>query len=246
MKYISIIVTILLFNSSIFAQMRKTKDSNPVVIETNLKGTGIEFEIEFLEGPEIYYPLLAIWLEDTNGNYIQTLYVAQSIAKGVFNFGKAEKDHWISAPKRQPAALPYWGHKRGIQAPDGFYLPTPENPIADAYTGATPIGDFILSSKADSFLPEQFNILMEINQSWDWNKYWTNNKFPDNKYYKTSAQPALVYCVKIDQNKDQKEYEMKAIGHSHYSGKDGNLYKDLSTLTTALEIVDKIIVSIKK
>ena len=38
---------------------------------------------------------------------------------------------------------------------------------------------------------------------------------------------------------------MKIIGHSHYSGKDGNLYPDLSTLTTAVQIVKSIKVVIE-
>jgi hypothetical protein len=88
--------------------------------------------------------------------------------------------------------------------------------------------------------------LFEINQSWDWNEYWTNSKFPDDEQYKTSSQPALIYEAIIDLNSGNKEYEMQAIGHSHYSGKDGNLYTDLSTITTALEIVNKIIIRIKK
>jgi len=39
---------------------------------------------------------------------------------------------------------------------------------------------------------------------------------------------------------------MKAIGHSHYSGKTGELFPDLSTITTALQIADSIIVRIKR
>jgi hypothetical protein len=37
-----------------------------------------------------------------------------------------------------------------------------------------------------------------------------------------------------------KEYTMVPIGHSHYSGKDGSLTMDLSTITTALEITESI------
>jgi hypothetical protein len=228
------------------AQKKDQDKYDPYIFETNINGQGIEIEIEFHQGPEFYYPLIAAWLEDTSGNYIQTLYVAQSIAKGVFIFGQVKDNRWVRESKRRPAALPYWGHKYGFQAEDGYYLPTLENPVADAYTGATPTTDFILKSKSDSELPQKFKILFEINQSWDWNEYWTNSKFPDDEQYKTSSQPALIYEAIIDLNSGNKEYEMQAIGHSHYSGKDGNLYTDLSTITTALEIVNKIIIRIKK
>lgn len=246
MKYL-VLISILLsavFNSN--AQKKNQKEFNPVLLETNLPGNGLGIEIEFREGPEIYYPLLAIWIEDVEGNYIQTLYVAESIAKGVFDYGKIKDNRWVRESKRRPAALPYWSHKRGIQADDGFYIPTAENPIADAYTGATPTGDFILKTKSDTILPEKFKLLLEINQSWDWNEYWTNSKYPDDEHYKTSSQPALVYAMEIDLNSQQDQYEMKAIGHSHYSGKTGELFTDLSTITTALKIIDQVVVRIKK
>ena len=42
----------------------------------------------------------------------------------------------------------------------------------------------------------------------------------------------------------KRKYEMVAVGHSHYSGKDGGLYPELGTLTTALKIADKITVKV--
>jgi hypothetical protein len=38
---------------------------------------------------------------------------------------------------------------------------------------------------------------------------------------------------------------MVPVGHSHYSGKTGEIFPDLSTLTTALRIADSIIVRVK-
>ena len=240
-------LAMLFFSANLLAQKKRTKlkEYNPVILQSNSGGQGIEFEIELHKGDEFYYPLLAIWIEDMSGNYIQTIYVAQSIAKGVFVYGQVKDNRWQKESTRRPAALPYWGHKYGFKAEDGFYLPTPGNPVADAYTGATPTDEFLLKSRADDELPVKFRILFEINQSWDWNEFWTNNKFPEDKEYKTSAQPALVYAVDIDLSLKHKEFIMKPIGHSHYSGKTGELFTDLSTLTTALEIVDKIVIKIK-
>jgi len=241
-----IIIALALFTMITKAQQPEKEKSDKYILATNQQGEGTEIEIYFMEGPAFYYPLMAIWVEDMDGNYLQTLYVAESIAKGVFNYGEIRDNRWVNGAKRRPAALPYWGHKRGVKANDGLYLPTPQNPIADAYTGATPTSGFVLKTKADNPLPVHFKVLFEINQSWDWNKYWTNNKFPDDEHYKTSSQPAVVYAATIDLKSEQEIYEMKPIGHSHYSGKDGNLYPDLSTLTTALQIADKIRVKIKK
>jgi hypothetical protein len=97
----------------------------------------------------------------------------------------------------------------------------------------------------DKDLSGVFNVLLEINQPWDWNEYWNNSKYLDDYEYKTSAQPAVVYQVTIEINGDEKETEMKVIGHSHYAGKDGKLYPDTSTLTTALQIAGKIVVKVE-
>lgn len=215
------------------------------VITSNQQGTGQNIKLEFKKGNGHNHPLMAVWVEDTSGNYLQTLYVAKSIATGIFNYGDASTGQWTQGEKRRPAALPYWSHKRGIKAEDGLYLPTPDHPIADAYTGATPKSDFELKTRMDEDEPKVFNILFEINQPWDWNEYWSNAKYPDDYEYKTSSQPALVYEATIDLNSGKKRYEMKLIGHSHYSGKNGELFEDTSTLTTALEIAKSIFVIIE-
>ena len=108
--------------------------------------------------------------------------------------------------------------------------------MADAYTGATPDGDFGVTTRFDKPISGKFRILFEINQTWDWNEYWTNNKYPDDEEYKTSCQPALVYMCEIDTDNPEPEYKLRVIGHSHYSGRDGRLYTDISTMTTALQI----------
>ncbi len=90
----------------------------------------------------------------------------------------------------------------------------------------------------------KFRVLFEINQTWDWNEFWTNNKFPDDEEYKTSCQPALVYLAIIDLHNPEDEYVMEIIGRSHHSGANGELYGDLETLTTALHIAEEIVVRI--
>lgn len=213
--------------------------------ETNVEGKGQPMRLEFTKGKHHNHPLMAIWVEDTLGNYIQTLYVAQSIATGIFKYGDASAGEWTKGEIRRPAALPYWAHKRGIIAEDGLYLPTPDKPVPDAYTGATPKSDFDLKTRLDKDGQKVFNILFEINQPWDWNEYWSNAKYPDDYEYKSSSQPALVYQATIDLNAEKKKYEMQLIGHSHYSGKTGELFEDTSTITTALEIAKEITVIIE-
>ena len=87
---------------------------------------------------------------------------------------------------------------------------------------------------------------MEINQPWDWNEYWNNTRYPDDVNYKASCQPSLIYAADLDLTLETSTFELKLIGHGHYSGGDGILYPDLSTFTTALEITGKVTVSVKK
>ena len=209
---------------------------------TNQKGEGEWLEIHFRGGSEHNHPLMAAWIEDTSGNFIQTLYVAESIAKGVFGHGDKTTGKWLPGPIRRPAALPYWAHSRGVLESDGLYIPTQETAIPDAYTGATPQAHFVLQARADKKLPDAFYILFEINQSWDWNEYWTNNRYLDDEDYKTSCQPALVYKTYISESERNSIMKLKLVGHSHYSGENGELYTDLSTITTAREITESIYV----
>jgi hypothetical protein len=213
---------------------------------TNVKGKGELLEIDFQRGPEHNHPLMVVWIEDIDGNYIQTLYVAESIAKGVFGHGDKTTGKWLPGPIRRPAALPVWAHSRGVQEEDGLYIPTEETAIPDAYTGATPPAHFILLARADNTLPEKFYVYFEINQTWDWNKFWTNNKYPDDDDYKTSCQPALVYRALISKSEMNGPKSLELIGHSHYNGSNGEIDSDLSTITTAKEITKSISVRIIK
>lgn len=215
-------------------------------IETNVNGVGNSLLFEFEIGENHNHPTMAIWLEDMNENYVQTLYVTQSVAIGIFGHGEKQQNEWRHepGPVKRPATLPYFLHKRNVKADDGTYLPSPENPIADAYSGATPKASFILNSKTNNVLEGKYRVLFEVNQPWDWNEYWHNSLYPDDFNYKTSCQPAIVYAVTINFT-EKGEYYLNPIGHSHYSGQNGNLFTNLSSITTAFRIFDSIKIVIK-
>jgi hypothetical protein len=202
--------------------------------------SGVPFEIHFQRGKYHNHPLMVFWIEDLEGNYIRTLYIAHSIGKGVFRYGATEEGHWKPGEIQRPASLPYWAHKRGVMNEFGNYIPSPGMPVPDAVTGPTPKRNFILQTNTGKSTPEPFVLKMEINQTWDFNEYWTNGKFPGNDEYQTSCQPALVYEVKIDPAGGVREYILKPVGHSHYDGSDGSLTKDLGTITTALDIAREV------
>lgn len=243
---LSALSSMLIISSYSCSTTENTAGTSQVeTISTNVDGRGLSIEVDFTKGESHNHPLMAIWLEDKDGKYIETLYVAESIGKGIFQHGDRSKGFWQPGEVRRPAALPYWGHKRGVIAPDGYYLPTVKDPMPDAVTGPTPAGNFNLESRSSIQTPRIFNVLLEINQSWDWNEYWTNNKYPGNVNYMTSSQPSLVYQATINLDSPVKEYVMKPIGHGHFSGADGSLTTDLSTLTTALQIAESVKVTVE-
>lgn len=225
----------------------KQKAETVTVVISNQDGLGYSFEMNVTRGKAHHYPLMAAWIEDLNGTYIQTLYVARSVAKGEYDHADASLGEWKSGPLRRAATLPYWAHKYNSVANNDNVFPSPAAPVPDAYTGATPAGSFKLQSKSDALFGKPFRIWFEINQFFDFNNFWTNSKYPDDADYKTSGQPALIFVSDvIDPDKLPQTNTLRPIGHSHYSGKDGGLYISLETLTTARQIVKEISVTVKK
>ncbi len=225
---------------------RKT-ESNPTLINTSPANGIQDIEIEFQKGNAFNHPSFAIWAEDVEGNFIETLYATKYVATGQFRYSELDAGKWKNEPgeARRPATLPYWAHKRNIKAPDGLYIPSSETAVPDALTSATPKTSFTLHTSSSYSDKNKFNILFEINQAWDSNEFWTNSKFADDPNYYTSLQPALVYSVTVDRNEKTKEYHMNPIGHSHPTGANGDLFTDITTLTSAKDIAHKIIVRLK-
>ena len=209
------------------------------------------FEIELKKGQSYEYPLIAVWIEDSLDNYLQTIYISKTIGSGTYRMAKQAGNKWVSGKLRRPEALPRWSHQRGIKAEDGLFVPLYNSIDLDGVSGATPGNNFIISTGTDISLPSHFKIYFEINESFDWNEYYSKNSFPDDTIYSGSGnvgQPALVYSTEISTDKldEQKYYLMKIVGHSHYSGGNGKIYTNLDSITTALDIVDRLLVRIEK
>ena len=233
------ILSLIFILSLMFFGCTSTRDNRQTMLSISLDASSDlpAMSIRFYKGKAFNHPSFALWLEELSGEYIRTLYVTKSYASGIFGHEMINDSVWkkTPGPSYQPAALPYWTHKKGLIG--GKYLiPTPEHPFVDAYTGATPKQDFEL--KLSSKPLKNFRILLEVNQPWDWNDYWTNGKFPENKAYAHSAQPSIVYAVEI--NDLQHEFYLNPIGHGSPTGEDGNLYTDLFTLSTAQHIFSMI------
>lgn len=188
------------------------------------------------------HPTFVIWQENSEGQIIKTLFITKSYATGIFGHENIGDTAWNNKPGKstQPAALPYWTYKKGLI--DGKVLvPTPDHPYVDAFSGATPKADFSINSIIEKI--DNTRILMEVNQPWDWNDFWTNDKYPQSESYKHSAQPSVVYAVNL--NYDDTVYYLNPIGHGDPRGLTGKLYTDLSTLTSAKDIFKQLKITLK-
>ena len=220
-----------------------TGESIVVAQDPNLSGTSPQIVISLNKGKSFNHPTFVIWEEDMDRNYMRTLYITKSYASGIFGHEMVGDSIWLNkaGSSYQPAALPYWTHRKGL-IEDKYTIPTPEHPFVDAYTGATPDDNFQFEINVNS-KENQYRIVLEVNQTWDWNTYWTNNKYPNSPSYKHSAQPSVIYAVVI--NKEDSTFYLNPIGHGDPKGESGKLFTNLNTLTTAKEIFNSVKVEIK-
>jgi hypothetical protein len=183
-------------------------------------------------------PQFAIWLEDTRGNYISTVFATHKIAT----------EGWkANNGNRRKEALPYWCHQRGVVYEDGLLLPTKENPLTDGITGATPKENKTLQLSLEDFT-EPVVIKAEFNHSIDFNEYFPEDAKEGDANYSGgdmgSGQPAVIYSGTL--NPGANELELQMIGYSSADGTNGNVNDDMEKLSTAKTIVGKIRVTIEK
>lgn len=224
------------------------------IVEMEL-GNDIQLTIDLLRSEHYWHPQMAIWTEDTAGNFVETVFVSKATAKGLFfggrskeNFKNFDQNKEASGGYRRVNALPVWSHKRDVQYEDGLYVPTVNAPLPDAITGATLTDNFHLLSSVN--YSSKFHLKIELNVAFDDNEYYSEYDFPEDKVFHNGTgqlgQPSIIFDALIDMNDAKDYYLMELIGHGHRSGQTGELNKDLSTLTTALEIVERIVVGVKR
>lgn len=172
-------------------------------------------------------PQIAIWVEDTEGNYIHTLYATEKITTK--NWAKAPSDRASKIERME--ALPVWTHK--AQRNQATF---------DAVSAATPKGGATLNTQAQ-VLSGPFLIWAEVNMSTDFNAFYPKEAKKGDANYSGgemgSGQPALLYGASVDLAAGR-SYTLALSGHSSVDGSDGLLYGDLSTITTASDIIDRI------
>lgn len=180
-------------------------------------------------------PQIAVWTEDLSGNYLSTIYVSRKIAT----------QGWLMAKgNRRKEALPHWCHSRGVVYQDGLYLPDKAHPLPDRISGATPTKSFDLKLKNSE--RQHFVVKIEVNHSTDFNEYYPKNAKEGDAGYsggkEGSGQPALIYRAEVNLTGDTNIFEAVLTGHSSPDGSDGEIHTDMDRLTSALNILKRIIV----
>jgi hypothetical protein len=136
-------------------------------------------------------PQFAIWVEDTSGNYLSTVFVTYKIAAEGWQANKGN---------RRKESIPHWCHQRGMVYDDGLFLPTKEQPLTDGITGATPKEDKTIQITPVN-LEKPFVIKAEFNHSVDFNDCFPKDaKEGDDRYSggdQGSGQPAVVYAATV-------------------------------------------------
>jgi len=210
--------------------------------------------VELRAGQQFWFPQVAIWITDTAGHYMKTLFVTHSTAKGEFyggrtkqNFKEFDQSMGNEMEIHRVDALPYWSYQHGVQAEDGLFAPTRNHPLPDGISGATADGSMLLHSKVDTDQP--FKLHVELNVAFDDNRFYSAYDFPEDTLYHSGTglmgQPSVVYTTTIYPHHQTKHYLLQYQGHTHPT-QYGPLTSDTEKLTTALEILDLGLVSLRK
>ena len=172
-------------------------------------------------------PQFALWIQNGNGNFSQTIFATK----------KASNKKWIFAPKDgRPESLPVWYNSCKTSS-----ILESENEI-DAVTSATPKGSFEIARKIQLAEGEKYFVFAEVNKSFDYNEFYPKDADKNSTEYSgVNGQPSAVYRAELSfENPDA---ELELVGTGSLDGKSGSVEYKTETLTTAKNLVEKIVVS---
>jgi hypothetical protein len=230
------------------APKRTTYDT----ITLDRSGAGPLLTVDVKAGPYFLYvepehgweitPQIAVWTQDEAGRFLETLYVTRD--EGRAGYDEKDEKHTLSP---RPAALPVWAHRLGVQR-GATPLLDRHAPAPDVVSAASPEDNVYLVARAHVPFPARFAVLLEVNSSFDYNDYYRRDSFPDEPAYAEGgnpAQPSVVYRAWIEPD-GPRFVVMTPIGHGHHAGADGRIDPDLSRLTTALDILERVVVDVRR
>jgi len=175
---------------------------------------------------------LAVWLTDEQGNFVDTVYVTRKIAQKGLGNRKGQLDAKLGGARA--SSLPVWAHARGVDYGDGNFYPPKDKALPDAITSATPkAGEFVWTWRPQKRLgPGKYSFFVEVNKSFD--------KSEQHKYSWYRGQPSVVWKGVLPVGVEVSKGSAAIIGHGDVDGADGKINPDVSTLTTALGLIESV------
>jgi hypothetical protein len=125
--------------------------------------------------------------------------------------------------------LPVWNHKRQ-------YSIAEQIDIVSSATPKSSVKVFVDNNLLTN--GQEYNVYLEINHSFNYNDYWTENNSGVN------GQPSLIYHAKFTAGNAER-IKFEPIGHGSVDGSNGNIVNELDTFTTALKIINNAYIIIK-
>lgn len=174
------------------------------------------------------YPQVSVWLESGDNKIIRQLYASNKI----------QKQDWIDAPDSgRPEALPVWTHrkasiKKQSDEPDAVSSATPSG-TTDQSVSIQNIQNYITKNPDTDWY-----IYLEANRSYDYNEYYSKERSGVN------GQPSLLYRSLISFKEGVLSAgPLELIGSGALKGGDGDIYSDLSNITTARDLFSSMTIS---
>ena len=137
-------------------------------------------------------PQIAVWVEDSDGTYVDTLFVTK----------KASGNKWIGSPKGgRPESLPDWYKAKGQNPAEKI-----SKDEVDATTSATPKKGIIIEKNINLEKGKTYVFKCQANQSFDYNEYYTK------KNSGVDGQPAVLYAGEMIPDGTEKEIKLEFSG----------------------------------
>ncbi len=169
-------------------------------------------------------PQMAIWLENPDGKFYQTVFVTHRVGA----------NDWVGKVDC-PVALPFWESRQFAwkRRPD-------ETRQVEAVTGATPKGGVFRTSVR---VPpgSRWRYFVEVNVAGDFNEafpYWSKDGAPDDV---GNGQPSLVYSGQILARPGEKGTP-ELLGFTDQFSPTDTLRMDWGQITTAKNLISQIVV----
>lgn len=134
-------------------------------------------------------PQIAVWVEDSDGTYVDTLFVTK----------KASENKWIFSPKEgRPESLPDWYKAKGQNPAEKI-----SSEKIDATTSATPKNGIVTSKEVNLEKGKTYVFKCQANQSFDYNDFYTK------KNSGVDGQPAVLYIGEMIPDGTEKEIRLE-------------------------------------